>query len=465
MKKLLILVLIFGLIGGLGPASVLGQAEMVGEKLKITDINFATDSALRITQDSRPPEFISGPTLVELEPRKAVFEWRTDKKASGTVLYGLSAGNYEFENGSATFKTTHRITLSGLDAETTYHYQVVSSDPLGASTKTANLTFTTPADTGITSIRVSDIGYDRALITFGTGNLTKARVEYGTDTGYGLVKATTAGTGTATQTVQLTDLLPGTAYHFRIVAENDKGAIQRTSDQTFTTIALPRFESVNAILISPNEVELRWVTNTPTSGIIRYNALSGPQTDKRTAGSPRLSRNHSVIINGLIGDIDYVFEITATDEQGKQVESGRQNFRTPVDTTPPKIHNLKVQITRSGDSLVLRASWSTDEPAKGEIVYGPKTRLDETVDLPGPDKLITEHTLVATGLKPSTPYGLTAFNTDPAGNRAAAEISFVSPRFQRNIFQLIADTFFSKFGWLVNLWQNRSGGITGGGLN
>lgn len=438
------------------PGLVWAQAEMTGSSLKLTDINFGSDSSLRITQDSRPPEFISGPTLVELEPRRAVIEWRTDKRASGTVNYGIST-NYDLENGSATLRTTQRIILSGLDAETTYNYEVVSVDPLGATTRTANRTFTTPADTGITSIRVSDVSYDRALITFSTGNLTKARVEYGTSADYGSVKATSAGTGSATQTVQLTELTPGTEYHFRIVAENDKGALQRSNDQTFTTIALPRFESIQAVPLSPNKIELRWATNTPTSGIVRYRALTGPQQDERSAGSPKPATSHTLELPNLIGDTEYRYDITATDEQGEQVESGNRTAKTPIDATPPKINNLKVQVTRSGDTLVLRASWTTDEPSTGEIVYGPKTRLDETAALPGPSALVTEHTLVATGIKQSTPYGLTAFTTDPAGNRAESQISFVSPRLNRNIFQLLTDTFFSKFGWLLNFVGRNSG--------
>lgn len=451
LTKLSLLFLLVTLI--ITPITLHAQLEMNSQTYKLTDINFGSDVSLSITQDTIPPEIGSqGPIVTELEPRKAVIEWTTNKKASSTVYYGTSK-DYGFENGSATFSVTHKITLFGLDPETLYHFKVVSVDPFGAIGAFADRTFTTPADAGINTIKVSDIGYDRALISWKTGNFTVSQVEYGTSIAYGQVRKTSSGTFSAEHTVQLTDLEPGGEYHFRIVAENEKGVAQRSNDQTFTTVPLPKFESVAAVPRSPNLVEVRWRTNTRTSGVVTYKAQDGPNVDTQTEASVALNTVHSVLLRNLIGDITYTFSVIATDERGSQVESSPQSFRTPIDRDPPVISHLNISVTRSGDELVLTVKWKTNEPAKGEVVYGPKNRADESINVPGSSNYITDHSIVATGLKPSTPYQLVAFSVDPSVNSGSSEINFVSPKFNKSIFQLIIDTFLSRFGWLANLFQ------------
>lgn len=436
------------------PLSALAQATMSAGSYTLTDINFGSDVSLSVSQDSQPPEIGSQSILVsELEPRRAVIEWTTNKKSSSTVRYGKTT-SYGMENGSATYEVKHKIVLAGLEPETTYHFKVISTDPFGVTGESEDKTLTTPADLGINTVKVSDIGYDRALITWKTGNLTQSRVEYGTTTAYGLSKSTTSSALSADHTVQLTGLSPGVEYHFRIVAENENGTVLRSSDQTFATIAEPRFEAVSARPVSPNEVVIDWRTNTLTSGIIKYRATTGPQVGtEQTAGSSQLAGRHTVNLKGLVGNSNYTYSLVATDELGKQVTSTQYSFDTPTDNTPPVITDLNVSVTRTGDELVLTARWKTDEPTRGEIVFGPKTRTDETINLPGSSSLVTEHSVVATGLKPGTPYGLTAFASDPSSNRSKAEISFVTPKLSKTIFQLIIDTFLSRFGWLSNLFQ------------
>jgi hypothetical protein len=71
------------------------------------------------------------------------------------------------------------------------------------------------------------------------GAPTKYHFQYGTTTAYGKsTPETTAGSGTGTVPASATSsgLIPGTTYHFRLVATN-AGGISRGSDRTFTTAA------------------------------------------------------------------------------------------------------------------------------------------------------------------------------------------------------------------------------------
>lgn len=432
------------------PSFAYGQAGMKSTNFELEAINFGT--SFSVQRDLNPPIITEGPNVTEIEATKAIVEWKTDKKSNSTVEYGQSA-SYTDEIGNVSQVTTHKIIIQGLVAETLYHYRIVSIDNSGNKVESEDKTFSTPSETGIESIKVSDIGYDKALISWKTGNFTASELQYGITKAYGSAKATTALSFKTEHVVQLTDLAPGTEYHYRVVATNQKGEIDRSGDQTFSTIAKPSFISVAASPLNPNEMELRWQTNTPTSGLIKYRQAGASDSEERTAGSSERQTTSVLVLKPLIGVTEYQYSITATDEFGTQVDTGQRRFTTPVDKEAPAINDLKVSVARSGDELVMTVNWKTNEPSTGQIVYGPKQRTDEIYEVPGPSGLHVDHTLVAASLRPSTPYGLTAFASDPAGNRGKTDISFVTPKFRKNIFQLIIDTFFNRFGFVANILQ------------
>ena len=64
--------------------------------------------------------------------------------ASSQVNYGLTTG-YGTASSSAALVTSHSITLSGLTAEATYHFQVQSVDAQGNTATSSDQTFTTTA--------------------------------------------------------------------------------------------------------------------------------------------------------------------------------------------------------------------------------------------------------------------------------------------------------------------------------
>lgn len=131
--------------------------------------------------------------------------------------------------------------VSGLTAETTYHYRIVADGVVGN-----DQTFTTaqnPRPPTISSQRARDIAPTTANATASlnaNGSTTTYRVEYGTTTRYGTetapVQAT--GTGISAVTVALRDLRAYTRYHWRLVATNAAGTTRGT-DRSFRTARLP----------------------------------------------------------------------------------------------------------------------------------------------------------------------------------------------------------------------------------
>ena len=77
--------------------------------------------------------------------QSATVTWNTNESASSEVDYGLTAALELGAVTDPTLVTTHAINLAGLTAETTYSYEVTSTDGSNNTTTTAITTCTTPA--------------------------------------------------------------------------------------------------------------------------------------------------------------------------------------------------------------------------------------------------------------------------------------------------------------------------------
>jgi hypothetical protein len=433
------------------PTALFAQVSLKSSNFTMDDVNFSSNFILTTSQDSVPPVISSqGPQIVELNHNKVTIKWDTDKKSSSLVQYGTTI-SYGQETGTSDQSVAHQVTVYGLEPETQYHYRVKSVDAFNSVGFSEDHTFTTPAENGLNSIKVSDITYTSALVSWTTGNTTREEVQYGTTTNYGSSVKGASLSFTTNHTVKLDNLNAGTDYHFRIVATGADGNVERSNDLQFSTLADPKFQPITVTPESANIVNVSWKTNTRTSTVLRYKAIDNPEfTAELTAGDSSYLTTHNLKLQQLIGKTTYSFTITATDEQGRQIISAPQTFVTPADTTPPKITDLKVSATRSGDDIILTATWKTDEPTKSRVAVAPKT--DKSLkELPPIESLTTQHTVVTAGLKPGLPYLLRAVAVDPFNNESQDEISFVSPKLNKSILTLLADIFTRSFGWLLNL--------------
>jgi Ca2+-binding RTX toxin-like protein len=156
-----------------------------------------------------------------------------------TTAYGLKTSSRSI--GSGTSPVAVSVTLSNLTPGVTYHYRVAAANSLGTG-RGADATFSTPgpplAVTG--QVLVAALGPTSAQVT-GTVNprgvAATAWFEYGLTTAYGRRTEQVAvgvGTGDLTHQGQLTDLIPGRRYHFRLVAVSAAGT-SFGIDKTFGT--------------------------------------------------------------------------------------------------------------------------------------------------------------------------------------------------------------------------------------
>ena len=152
--------------------------------------------------DTTPP-VISSVASGSITASSAVITWATNELSNSAVDYGLTV-SYGSSTSDPTNVTSHSITLTGLSANTLYHYRVQSTDGAGNTGLSGDFTFqttTAPASTLIES--------------FADGNFTANPVWGGTTSTWQVVTSSDVAAGaTNSNTLRLnvTSAVSGTQY-------------------------------------------------------------------------------------------------------------------------------------------------------------------------------------------------------------------------------------------------------------
>lgn len=183
---------------------------------------------------------ISGVQATGISHNSAAIQWTTDDVSSSVVDYGLTS-SYGQTATSAGYTTSHTVPLTGLSANTLYHYSVRSTNGSGLTSYSGDYTFsTTPAVPGQpvvtvvsgTSLSVANNASDSASsyyafrINDGSACSNKFVQSDGT-VGSSPVWRTKSAWGTTT----VTGLTPGTSYTFDVAAAGDASGSNRTSNR------------------------------------------------------------------------------------------------------------------------------------------------------------------------------------------------------------------------------------------
>lgn len=204
----------------------------------------------------------------------AYFQWGT------STSYGHNIPTTPLNCGSGTTKLGVSVnSLTGLNPNTTYHYQIVANNSVGTTYGGDQVFTTTQAGSVPTATTggASSIGTTSATLNGNVnpnGLSTTWYFEWGTTTGYGNSipnPALTAGSGNngiGVSVQSLTGLNPNTTYHYQLVANNGDGTVYG-GDQKFTTASIGSPPSVTTG--SPSGVATASAT---VSGTVNPNGLN-----------------------------------------------------------------------------------------------------------------------------------------------------------------------------------------------
>jgi hypothetical protein len=152
--------------------------------------------------------------------------------------------------------------LTGLTGDTTYHYRLVATSPLG-TTVGADATFTTELQQPptVTTLAATSVNHESAQLNADVnpnGFDSTVLFEWGLTTAYGnLTSSINIGNGTTGQIVNdsIAGLLANSIYHFRAVGTSSIGVTQG-QDQLFLTTSVPNELLVNG---SFTDRSLGWI--------------------------------------------------------------------------------------------------------------------------------------------------------------------------------------------------------------
>ena len=243
--------------------------------------------------------------------------------------------------------------VTGLEPDTTYHFRIVATNSRGTTFGEDRTLTTDPAVKGLVTLPASEVGTSSATLNGELdpdGFATTFYFQWGRSDAYGhSVPAApgealnTAGPGGVQVAKTLTNLEPGTTYHFRLVAVNSFGTTVG-ADRSFETFQPPSIEGFFSSEVTADSAELGARINphgSPTTYRFEYGTTTEygatiPVPDG-SLGPVDAPETVTVSLGGLQG-VTYHFRVIAESQWGTTT-SEDQTF----EFNPPSCPNAAVR--------------------------------------------------------------------------------------------------------------------------
>lgn len=389
-----------------------------------------------------------------------------------SAAYGSTAAAAQSPVSGAT-DTAVSYAISGLSPGTTYHYRVAAVNS-GGTTNGADMTFTTDAELPSVSTTMASGVTSSGGTLNGTVNAngasTTVTFEYGISDAYGtsVPASPSPVTGTSNTAVSYTvsGLLPGTTYHYRVVAANSEGTTNG-ENRTFTTSADAPGASTNAATgITANEAVLNGTVNANGDGTtVTFEYGQTTAYGNTVSASPSTVTGTtntavSLAISSLPASTTYHYRVVATNSQGTTTGEDR-TFVTSDPVYPTAVTNPATDITPT--SAILHATINPGGLTTGvPVQYGLTTGYDFTIPAdqhPVSGTVDIEVTKTITGLTPGTIYHFRFVAVNSYSTAYGADLTFSTDITAPSVTTTAA-TDVSSNGGTLNGTVNANGAST-----
>lgn len=410
------------------------------------------------------PSLDSGPDVGSITTKKATITWSTSRSADSKVQYGTEKNKYgDVEPSNSSQTSSHSIQLTGLNPGTTYYYKAKWTDEDGNTGTSEEKSFTTSSAPTVKDVAAKNIGLSSAIIQFTSSNASKVKIYYGTSTSFGGAKEMSTSTTETTYTAELTGLMDGTKYYYKINTFDSESSEYEGTILDLTTLPRPKISNVRIQQVAntaQSTILVTWTTNTDVSSIVTYYP-EGNSTDARDEVNVALTKGeHKMIIRGLQPQTDYMMVVKGRDKIGNEAVSDSQRLTTATDTRPPLVMGLHVEgtaippttSTAQESTAQLIVSWNTDEPSSSQIEFGEGTGTTYSQKTQEDGNLTINHLVIISNLTPSKVYHLRTVSKDKAGNVGKSiDTVTITPKATENALNLVITNLQEAFGFIGGL--------------
>jgi lysophospholipase L1-like esterase len=415
--------------------------------------------------DIIPPQ-ITAVAATNLTNSSAQINWQTDEPADSQVEYGLDTNYGSLSSLNPVLVTTHVMTLSGLQENTTYHYRVHSKDAAGNPAMSSDFTFTTTSPSNV--IFADD---------FNVGGLDANKWRSGANAGNQAAVINNAlelrsnGFESGWVITRNAYAARNTIVSVKVQTPNDDGNLGISPTYS---LASPygiydqanwyRFYTYRNGHSGAYRLYVAWNKNGAGNGLdvtgnlvingalylrLRFDNSNVHFEASLDGVAWTEAYNEPFALPGYTLDTPFYYELAAY-KTGSNGVLNVDDFSiipdNPVpDTQPPEISGVAAQnINGSGAQIV----WQTNEAADSQVEYGLTTSYGALSPLD--PALVSAHAVTLSGLQANTTYHYRVRSQDAAGNLAASgDYTFTTPPPSSTLF---ADDF--NAGSLdANKWQ------------
>ncbi len=368
--------------------------------------NTALASNINVTVDNQAP---SGTILIN-GGASATNSLSATLTLSATDLFS-PVTQMRFSNTGSSFSTAENFattkawTLATGTGTKIVYAQFKDAAGNWSASVTDTIAWDTTAPT-ISGVIASNQTGNSATVGWTTNEPATSQVEYGLTTSYGTLTPIDNALLTS-HSVNLTGLLPGTTYNYRVRSKDAAGNERIDTNNTFATLAqidlIPPSvpDNLAAAAVSASQINLTWSASTDNVAVVGYDVFrNGVQISSPTSNSFQDTN--------LTPTTNYIYTVLARDAAGNLSGISVESFAT---TLPMTISNVSSSsITSSGATI----TWATDAAADSQVEYGTDTAYGQLTSLN--TALVTNHSQALANLEADTLYHYRVKSKDSNGN-------------------------------------------------
>ena len=317
--------------------------------------------------------FSTSPATSNIKRDSATISWSTSDSVTSILRYGISE-NYTDSVILNTADTAFSVNLSGLLAETEYHYQVKIRKADGSdSTTSADATFTTlDAFKFSTSPAINNLTDSSITYSFITNSTASGRIIYGESPSFTDTLNLLSGTNVDEL---ITGLSESTDYTIKSeMIEDGTGDLLNSDTLNFTTAASFRFLNDPIVTtIKRDSVELYFSSSDSATATVFW-GLTNSYTDSITINN--VDTSFSVWLTGLTEQTSYISQTRINQSNGAGIIlSNELNFAT-ADSFAFSLDPNIINLTDTSASVSLE----TNTNSSAKLYFGTTKTFTDTIE-------------------------------------------------------------------------------------